>query len=492
MKINEDMQRILDIAVKLAGTRNYAELLDDVLDDAMQISNCDAGTLYLLKNNRLEFMIVRNNTMQVNQGGNGEPIEGFPPVEMDEKYVAAYSALHKQTINIADVYSDMSFDWQGPRKYDSMTGYHTQSMLVVPLQEHDGDVIGVLQLLNAKDEKGVTIPFDRSCEKVIYSIASETAISVSNMLMIRQLRELLESFVASVTTAIDARTPYNANHTKNVARYCCEFADYLRECHDKKEIGFTLTDNEKDQLVMSAMLHDCGKLITPLEIMNKADRLDFRLPIMEMRWKLIGQIIKNRLLSGQYGREEFDAETEKLEKAKELVRSANTAGFLAPELIERINGLKELRYESDGEVTEFITDEELHEMNTVKGTLSPEERKIIEDHVVYTSKILSEIEFGDNYNNVRFFAGAHHEYLDGTGYPDGLTEKELPVSVRILTIADIYDSLTAADRPYKKAMPKEKAISILESMAEEGKLDKELVILYKKYIETTIRCCQGV
>lgn len=481
MRITEDMQRILDIAVKLTGTKDYAELLDDVLDDAMQISNCDAGTLYLLKDDKLEFMIVRNNSMNVNMGGNGEPIESFPPVAMEEKYVAAFSALHKKVINIEDVYTDTSFDWQGPRKYDKLTGYHTQSMLVVPLQEHDGNVIGVLQLLNAQNENGETVAFDSSCEKIIYSIASETAISVSNMLMIKQLGDLLHSFVASVTTAIDARTPYNANHTKNVAKYCYEFADFIRAKYNNGEIDFTLTDNEKDQLVMSAMLHDCGKLITPLEVMNKSDRLDYRLPIMEMRWKLIRQIVKNMKLSGALSETEFIKENEKLENAEELIRNANTAGFLQAEILSDINALKELRYDNDGEIIEFITEEELHEMNIVKGTLSAEERKIIEDHVVYTSKILSEINFGDNYCNVMFYAGAHHEYLDGSGYPNHLKADELPVPVRILTIMDVYDSLTAADRPYKKAMPKEKAVSILEAMVDEGKLDKKLVSLCRLY-----------
>ena len=362
MKITEDMQRILDIAVKLTGTRDYAELLDDVLDDAMQITNCDAGTLYLMKKGKLEFMIVRNNAMNVNLGGNGEPIENFPPVVLDEKYVAAYSAINKKVVNVENVYEDTSFDWQGPRKYDSMTGYHTQSMLVVPLLEHDGDVIGVLQLLNAKADSGETIAFDSSCENIVFSIASETAISVSNMLMIKQLGDLLQSFVASVTTAIDARTPYNANHTKNVARYCSEFADFIKKKYDEGEIDFTLTENETDQLVMSAMLHDCGKLITPLEVMNKADRLDFRLPIMEMRWKLIRQIIKNKLLTGEFSEEEYKAELERLEQGEELIRSSNTAGFLPPDKLELINGLGAIRYENDGEIFEFITEEELHEM----------------------------------------------------------------------------------------------------------------------------------
>lgn len=293
---------------------------------------------------------------------------------------------------------------------------------------------------------------------------------------------MLQSFVSSITTAIDARTPYNANHTKNVARYCSEFADFLQKQYEAGEIDFTLTDNEKDQLVMSAMLHDCGKLITPLEIMNKADRLDYRLPVMEMRWKLIAQILKTKQLAGEYTEEQYEAEKQKLSDAAELIRSANTAGFLPPDTIEQIRALASIQYASDGEIVQLVTDEELHELSIVKGTLTAEERKVIEDHVVYTSKILSEIAFGDNYDRVMFYAGAHHEYLDGSGYPNRLTAKELPIPVRILTIMDVFDSLTAADRPYKKAMPKEKAVSILEAMVSEGKLDGQLVSLCRQYV----------
>ncbi len=219
MKITNDLQRILDIAISLTAEKSYPKLLDKLISECMELSGCDAGTLYLLKDDHLEFMILRNHTMKVYQGGNGEPIESMPPVAMDERSVCAYTAIHKKTINIEDVYHDSSFDWQGPKKYDSITGYHTQSMLVVPLIDHDSKVIGVLQLINATDASGEITGFSADSERIVFSIASEAAISLSNMILVQQLRDMLYSFVESLTTAIDQRTPYNANHSIHVAEY---------------------------------------------------------------------------------------------------------------------------------------------------------------------------------------------------------------------------------------------------------------------------------
>ncbi len=484
MNITPDLKRILDIAVSLTAEKKYSKLLEKLISECMEITNCDAGTLYILKDDKLEFMILRNNTMNVYKGGNGEPIDSMPPVILNEKYVCAYSAIRKTTINVKNVYDDAQFDWQGPRKYDSISGYHTESMLVVPLINHDDKVIGVLQLINAKDKAGNTIGFSEDNETIVFSISSEAAISLSNMILLKQLRDMLYSFVSSLTTAIDQRTPYNANHSYNVARYCDEFAKYIMRDERPRTDFEYITDSEREQLVMAALVHDVGKLITPIEIMNKPDRLDFRLPIMEMRWKYLNALLKLEFSDGLLSKEEYDAISDRFEKGKELIRTYNTAGFLDEEMLSSIKALKSL-YVTDRETNEkveLLTDDELHEMMIVKGTLTAEERKIIEMHAVYTDRILSKISFQDDFKLVRVFAAAHHEYLDGSGYPNGLTAKDLPLEVRIMTIADIYDSLTADDRPYKKAVPVQKALSILTSMADEGKLDKTLTEQFCSYI----------
>ena len=497
MKITEDLQKILDIAISLTAEKSYSKLLEKIIGECMDISNCDAGTLYILKNDSLEFMILRNNKMGVYKGGNGEPIDSMPPVALDDRYVCAYSANHKKTINIKDVYNDSSFDWKGPKQYDNITGYHTQSMLVVPLIDHDEKVIGVLQLINALDGEGNITGFCPDSENIVFSIASEAAISLSNMILVKQLRDMLYSFVSSLTTAIDERTPYNANHSFNVARYCDGFARFLMREEKERTDYEDITESEREQLVLAALVHDVGKLITPIEIMNKPDRLDYRLPIMEMRWKYFKAVLKLKMHDGLISMEEYEKELKKVDDGIELIRTCNTAPFLDDSKLDSLKALKliniydrasaqeaneEGKEDYPGNRIELITDSELHEMLVRKGTLTEEERKIIEMHVVYTDRILSKISFQDDFKLVPKFAVAHHEYLDGTGYPKGLKAPELPLEVRMITIADIYDSLTADDRPYKKAVPKDRALSILASMAEEGKLDGELVEKFTIYI----------
>lgn len=483
MKVTADLKRILDIAMNLTVEQSYERLLDSIISESMEISNCDAGTLYILEDNKLRFMIMRNKTMNVYEGGNGEPIANMPPVEMDGSSVSSYVALNRTPINIKDVYEDESFDWQGPKRYDSITGYRTRSMLVVPLINHDNVVIGVLQLLNAKDDEGNDYLFDDDDEKIIFAIASEAAVSLSNMMMYNQLNNMLNSFVASMTAAIDARTPFNAHHTVKVANYCSCFADYLNECHSVQNTDIYISEAAKNQLVMAAMLHDVGKLITPEDIINKPNRLDKRIVLMEQRWRLIRQLLRCDMLQGKKNEQEYYKALKQLEADCEKIREYNCAGFLTEERLEEIREMsRQVFYDDLGERVEFITDEELQELLIQKGTLTAAERGIIEKHAVYTDRILSEISFGDKYKNVRFIAGAHHEYLDGSGYPNNLKAEALPIEVRILTIMDIFDSLTADDRPYKKALPVDRALEILSSMANEGKLDLELVRLVTDFI----------
>ena len=336
MKITPDLQRILDIAISLTAEKNYSKLLEKLISECMDITGCDAGTLYILKEDKLEFMILRNNTMNVYKGGNGEPIDSMPPVSLDPKYVCAYSAINRTAVNVSNVSEDSNFDWQGPKKYDEITGYHTVSMLVVPLINHNDKVIGVLQLINAIDNNGNIIGFSKDNEKIVFSISSEAAISLSNMILVQQLRDMLYSFVSSLTTAIDQRTPYNANQSFNVAKYCEGFAKYLMR-EDKPRSDFEyISDSEREQLVMAALVHDVGKLVTPIEIMNKPDRLDHRLPLMEMRWNYFLSLLKIDLAENIISSDEYIRIRKMLDDGIQLIRTSNTAPFLDEETLDKI------------------------------------------------------------------------------------------------------------------------------------------------------------
>lgn len=503
MIINQNIgERMLGIAKELTQPTQYAKLLQNIIDDAMEITNCDAATLYIMNQGKLSFMIMITKSKGYNNGGDGLPIaikdeKGntvydsagkpvlMPPVDLKSKSVCAYVARNKVVKNIPDVYNDAEFDWEGPKKYDAINNYHTQSELVVPLVNHEQKVIGVIQLINALDEKGNIVPFTDEESAVLESIASLAAVSLSNSNMIKQLQVLLESFVSSFTAAIDARTPYNANHTRHVATYCGLFCDFLEKKAQAGEIDFSLNQNQKDQLVMAASLHDVGKLIIPLEIMNKSDRLDFRLSEMKTRWKWLKTDMKVKLHSGMISEEEFERDLASYDAAIDFILECNSAPFLDPDTILKITKLNEINYEtSDKEVIDFITDDEVHELKIPKGTLTAEERREIERHAEYTSHILEEIEFGEKYDNVRFIAGAHHELLNGTGYPNHLTAEDIPIEVRILTIMDVFDSLSSSDRPYRKQTDKGSAVKVLRAMVSEGKLDPKLVELAAEFFET--------
>ena len=481
--ISGDMKRILDMGISLTGERSYNKLLDLIVSEAMSLTHCEAGTLYIYKENKLHFGIMRNDVLKTYSGSMGEA-SNMPPVAMDEKYVCAYSAIHRKCINIPDVYQNSVFDWQGPKEYDKLTGYHTKSMLVLPLINHEDELIGVMQLMNARDDDNQVCDFDQDQEFITQSLASQAAISLSNMNMIRELKELMYSFVSSFATVIDARTPYNAKHTNNVARYCVEFIDFLNEKHDEGESDLYVPADLREQLYLAAMLHDVGKIITPLSVMNKSDRLSSMLPIMRMRWKLIREILenkKNNAVSLPGGTSGIENEIKELIDNIDFVEKANIAGFLDDEAFVRIDRLKQYAYKNyDGEMIPFITDEEQEELKIRKGTLTAKERAIIEEHVVYTDKILEKISFGAKYDKVRFFAGAHHEFINGKGYPKGLTAEEIPLEVRILTIMDVFDSLSASDRPYRKQSSLADTFEILRAMAGEGKLDAGLVELVRE------------
>ena len=489
--ISEDMKRILDIGIQLTSEKSYAKLYELILQEAMTITGCDAGTLYICRDNKLYFMIMRTNSQNIYRGGDGEVID-MPPVDMTETNVCSYSAIHKQIINVEDVYSDEKFDWQGPKKYDSITGFHTQSMLVIPLVNHEGQVLGVLQLINALDDEGRIIPFENSYEYIIYSLASQASISLSNQVLITELQELMSSFVTAMTTAIDSRTPYNANHTRRVAQYCGEAAAYIHEAHLRGETEYDITEESRKQLVMAAKLHDVGKMVTPLSVMNKATRVEKELQMMQKHWEYLKAELRVCLLEGRIGKAEYDALLGALEAGIETVKEADKAGYLNDALYEKVQALGAMRLPvSSGGEERFITEEQEECLLVRKGTLTAKEREIIEGHVEYTAAILKDIRFGNNYDKVAVLAERHHEYLDGSGYPKHITAEELSTEMRLLTIMDIYESLTSTDRPYKKTIPVGKALDILESMVGEGKLDRELVALVKAYMlqrEQSLQC----
>lgn len=482
---NEDFLSILDIGIAVAGEKDRNKLLDMIIDKGMELTNCDAGTLYILKDEKLHFKIMKTISQGVDKGRDGEVIE-IPAVPLREENICAYTAIHKKPLNIEDVYYSDEFDFSGPKNYDKMTGYRTQSMLTIPLIGLNDDVLGVLQLMNAKDKKGEVCPFNKSLEHIVFSLSSQASIAVCNMQYMDEIKDTLWSFTEAMTEAIDARTPYNASHTRNVGKYAGILADYINELYEKGEETEYFNTDRKDQLLMGAMLHDIGKMIVPTKVMNKATRLgeDYDKVMQKLEYYRVKYEVMH--LKGLLSGEEFEEKLSQIENAVSVIDKVDGAGFVDDELSAKLEEVLSYTYQDltveNSEEIPYFTEVEKDCLRVKKGTLTAKEREIMESHVVMTERILSKVHFHSFYKDAPTFASQHHECLNGKGYPNKLTAEDLPLESRILAVADICDALLATDRPYKKPMSKEKAFFILEDMAKFGNIDGKIVGYLKECI----------
>lgn len=486
----QDFEDVLNIGIQLTIEKDSNKLLCSIVEKGMKITNCDASTLYLYEDGVLKFRIMKTLSLGVNRGADGKPITDVPPVQMKEENVCAYTAIHRKVVNIADVKACEEFDFSGPKRYDAMTGFCTKSMLVIPVEDNTGELIGVLQMINAQDEAGNVIPFDPEYEIVIRSLSSLAAIELTNIQYTQEIKEQLHSFVEAMATAIDERTPYNGTHTRKVAEYAILLAEKINEKYLAGECEEAFDADRIERLKLAALLHDIGKMIVPRSVMNRATRLDNDMKAVEDRFALLKCCYEIDYLKGKMSKEDYNAYCNELEEALSFIHRIDGAGFLPDEDYARVQQIGELSYETENnEKVFYLTERERECLSVRKGTLTDEDRKVMESHVTMTEKILSKVHFNKSYQNVPRWAAEHHEYLDGSGYPKHLKAQQLDTETRILTIADIYDALTSADRPYKKPMPKEKAIAILRSMVSEGKLEERFVNWLEEAIEE--RTCES-
>ena len=470
------MERFLEMSLALTSEQDREALLSSILDTAIELSDCDAGTLYLLEEDGLHFCRMVTLSQNVRQGGHGAPIS-LPPVPLEPKYVCSWVALHNDSINVPDVRTDSRFDFTGSLRYDAMTGYHTGSMLVVPMSNDRGELIGVTQLINAKDPKGAVIPFDPEIELLVNALSSQAAISITNMKYSEQITQLLNSLVGALSAAIDARSHYNANHTRHMVEYGGRFLDWL----ERTGHPWRFDRDKRRAFLMSVWLHDVGKLAVPLEVMDKATRLGPDLEKVEARFRDMGLLDRIALLEGSIDEAEYLRRKAELEETLEFIHRVNTVGFLDDGSLARVEALGGKTYTDEtGTVHPWLTEEELTCLSVRRGTLTAAERKEMENHVVVTGRILSQVEFPRVYSDVLRWAPCHHELLNGKGYPNHLSGDEIPPEVRLLTVLDVFEALTAKDRPYKPPMPLEKALSILHSMVEEGSVDGKILALFEQ------------
>lgn len=497
-RLGGQIKNLSDIGRALSGVYDLNTLLEMIVDQARNFTNADAGTLYIVEDSTLRFQIVQNDSLKIRMGGKtGETIP-FPPVELKESNVSAFVALKGVSVNIPDVYDTDLFDFTGPKKFDSSTGYRSKSMLVVPMRNHENDVIGVLQLLNATNPKtNEVIAFSQDYENLSESLASQAAVSITNAKLISDMGDLFEAFVKVMATAIDEKSPVTGGHIRRVAELTLTMAEVI---HDLKEGQFKDINFSQEQLYelrIAAYMHDIGKVTTPVEIVEKAKKLQtifdrihyvrLRMDYIIQKIKLEGQNNKIELLqNGNDPAQIISCEKETLEKVAEMeeirdfINKCNEPGeFLEDETLEKLKELSKRTYLDEAEESQpFLTEDELVNLSIRRGSITEAERKKMQDHAAVTLRMLKQIPFTKKLKNIPNFAGAHHEFINGKGYPLGLAGDEIPFEGKLMAVTDIAEALTASDRPYKKAMPLETVYRILRSMSEKGELDPSLVDLF--------------
>ena len=497
-RLGGQIKKMSDIGRALSGVQDLNTLLEMIVDQARNFTNADAGTLYIVEDNTLRFQIVQNDSLKIRMGGkSGESIP-FPPVELKESNVSAFVALKGVSVNIPDVYDTELFDFTGPKKFDQSTGYRSKSMLVVPMRNHENDIIGVLQLLNATNPiSNEVIAFSQDYENLSESLASQAAVSITNAKLIANMTELFEAFVKVMATAIDEKSPVTGGHIRRVADLTLTMAEVIHDIDEGHFKDKTFSPDQMYELRIAAYMHDIGKVTSPVEIVEKAkklqtifDRIQYvrlRMAYIIQKIKLEGQEAKIKILQNGSSPEKLNSiEKETLEKLMEIeeiqrfINKCNEPGeFLDDEILVRLKEVSEKTYIDDaGEQQPFLTADELVNLSIRRGSITEKERQKMQGHAAVTLKMLKQIPFTKKLKNIPDFAGAHHEFLNGKGYPLGLKGDEISFEGRLMAVTDIAEALTASDRPYKKAMPLETVYRILRSMVEGGELDPNLVELF--------------
>ncbi len=490
------ISRLIEVGIALSAETDLNILLEKIVSYARELTGADAGTLYTVSGEFLNFTIIQNDTLGIRLGGStGAPIS-LDPVPINESSVSGFVASKGLAVNIADVYQSDMFDFTGPKRYDKKTGYRSRSMLVVPMRDHDHTVIGVLQLLNALDPvTGEVGEFEPELGELAGAFASQAAVALTNARLINEVRELFDSLIRVLAVAVDAKSPYTGNHVQRVAILNYMIAKAISDSNRGTFAKVKFTDKELDEVRVAGWLHDVGKVTTPVWVMDKATKLATlldRIELIRVRFELIKTLMENRALKarlGQLGEDEAQlSRTDLMQQAKKdierlaedfsFIERVNTPReFMNDQMLNRLNSIATGTFELDGEERRYLTENEQLNLSIRKGSLNEEEINLMRDHVRATADILKEIPFEStrNMKNVAVYAREHHEKLNGKGYPRGLNAANLSIQSRILAIADFYEALSAKDRPYKKPMPPEVVLRILQSAAEDGEIDTEVL-----------------
>ena len=463
------LDELTDIGIALSAEKDHSRLLEIILLKARDLTYADGGTLYTSTGDkRLKFEIMVNETLGIHKGGtSGEEIEFYPISLYDRdgkpnnKMVASWAALSGETINIADAYEEQRFDFSGTRDFDHKTGYRSKSFLTVPLTDHENEIIGVLQLLNARNpETGEVKPFSELDQYVVESLASQAAVTVSNRSLIDAQRKLFDAMIELIANAIDEKSPYTAGHCRRVPELTNMLAQAACEINTGPLKDFTMDEKEKYALNVAGWLHDCGKITTPEYVVDKGTKLETiydRIKTVEARFEVLKrdhEIESLRRIIREHGIDVVDDRPyqdaiQQLDDDLDFIRKCNIGGeSMEEDDRERVKRIaKNTWINSDGKKKNLLSGDEIQNLIIGRGTLTYREREIINNHISVTIKMLESLPYPKHLETVPEFAGGHHEKMDGTGYPRGLTRDQMSIPARIMGIAPRLVALIAPDIP---------------------------------------------
>ena len=517
------LRKLILLGIALSAERNHDRLMEQILLNAMEFTHADGGTLYLLEESKnLSFTILRNTSLGTAMGGTSGIAIRFPPLKMyhedgkpNYNNVATFVAHSNTIINIPDAYEAKDFDFSGTKNFDSNTGYRSKSMLAVPLNDHEGRVIGVIQLLNAIDTlTKEVIEFPSEIESLIEALAGLASIAISNQKLIDEQRNLLNAVITMMAQAIDKKSSYTGGHCVRVPI----IMDMIAHAACKATAGtfkdFDLNEDQWFEMQVAAGLHDIGKVATPEHIMDKATKLEQisnRIIEVQLRFEILKRdaeiemwqtIAKSQagVKSGvKSGDKKSDTKNDKLEaeaRARyqrlcaeldaelDLISQSNIGAESLPQTsIDEMHRIAKRKVIVKGVSSPLLTQVELDNLSIQRGTLNDNDRKIINDHIVVTIDMLKALPLPSYLKNVVEIAGGHHERMDGKGYPNGLKGDDMSVLARMLGVADVFEALTASDRPYKKPKSLSESLNIMTKMALEGHIDPEI---YRLFIEAKV------
>lgn len=480
-----DMERLHDVGRALVSEQNLDRLLDLILSKARELLQAEAGSIYLLTmdEGRAELLFAHTQNARISLP--------FHRVAMpiSRETLAGFVALSRESLNLADVYQiPAGAPYHFNDSFDRQAGYRTSSALVVPMLDTEGQVLGVLQLLNRLEEDGRAAAFSAADQRMAQSLAGQAAVAVKNAQLREEIERLFEGFVAASVTAIEARDPVTSGHSGRVADLTVGLAEAVNATPNGPYGALSFSDRQLRELRYASLLHDFGKVGVREQVLVKAKKLD------PSQLELILQRLRQRELEGAlealaqawkgggtfdlWERTILDRQAE-AERLIHLVRQSNEPTVLAQEVAEGLGLLEGLTYSHwSGERRDLVDGADLASLRIRKGSLSEAERLEIESHVSHTFRFLQRIPWTRDLAGIPDIAYAHHERLSGRGYPRKLAEVEIPVQSRAMAIADVYDALTAQDRPYKGAVPVDRSLAILQEEAREGALDRGLLDLF--------------